>query len=241
MFYKNPIVAVMLLISGSSAFCLTGEPEFSLWETGGMYFCVPYGKGTTEVDLNAWHEDGAPGFSLYGSYAFSDNTTLKLDVPFSFEASPYIQGAKITGLFGMQGKEGDVSLSGDVNLEYYSGEGWSDVTPTLGFNAAKRWGMFALLARIGGGISWYTENNQTSSGGAGEAEAGPFFYTGDFGMVGLPLMFEYGDNESTVNCALDWEIYLPGGFSLWVVPRYEVSGSSGFSIWTGIAWMKMPE
>jgi hypothetical protein len=60
-------------------------------------------------------------------------------------------------------------------------------------------------------------------------------------MVGLPLMFEYGDNEASVNFAVDWELFPPKGFPLWIMPRYEVHGSSGFSIWTVIALMKMPE
>jgi hypothetical protein len=236
-----PSIAPVIIVSAIAASCMAGDPGLSLWETGGMYFSVPYGKGTEEIDLNAWHEDGAPGFSLYGSHAFSDNSTLKLEVPFSFESAPYVNGVKVSGLFGLLSREGTMSLSGDANLEYLSGEGWQDVKPTLGCNFGKRWGTFALLTRISGGVSRQTENNRTSSDGVFEAEAGPFIYTGDFGMVGLPLMFEYGDNESSVNCALDWEIYLPGGFSLWVVPRYEVMGGSGFSIWNGIAWMKTPE
>jgi hypothetical protein len=241
MFSKKLPVAAALFISGISASCLAGESDLSLWETGGMYFCVPYSRGSTEVDLNAWHEDKAPGYSLYGSYAFSDHSTLKLEVPVSFESSPYVQGMKVTELYGIQVKGGDRTLSGDANVEYYFGEGWNQFIPTIGCNAAKRWGTFALLSRIGGGVSILTENSKTSFGRAAEAEVGPFIYTGDLGMIGLPLMFEYGDNEASVNCAIDWELYLPKGFSLWIVPRYEVHGNSGFSIWTGIAWLKTPD
>lgn len=222
--------------------CPAGDTGLSLWETGGMYFCVPYNTGATEVDLNAWHEDGASGYSLYGSYAFSENVTIKLEIPSSFESSPL----KITGLFGMQNPGGDMTLSGDINAGYSYGEGWSDYVPTLGCNAGIRLGVLALLSRLSAGAHIYRERNQVSIDSVCEAEVGPFIYTGDFGMVGLPIMFEYGGDEtalngSAVNCALDWELYLPGGFSLWVVPRYEVRGSSGFSIWTGIAWMRMPE
>lgn len=225
---KNLPKKLIIFVSTLAVSCLAGDSGLSIWETGGMYFCMPYGKGTDEVDLNAWYEDGAPGFSLFGSHAFSDNATLKLEVPFSFESTPYFQGVKVSGLLGKSGAEGDMTLSGDANMEYSFGEGWRDVMPTLGCNFGKRWGTFTLLTRLSGGFSWYTENNRAVYGGLCEAETGPFFYTGDFGMLGLPLMVEYVNNESAVNGALDWEIYLPGGFhcglyramKLWAVQAF---------------------
>jgi hypothetical protein len=64
-------------------------------------------------------------------------------------------------------------------------------------------------------------------------------YTGEIGMIGVPVMYEY-DGASALNVALDWELYLPAGFSLSLVPRYEVAGESGFSFWASLAWMIEP-
>jgi hypothetical protein len=241
MSFSNATTVSLLLASSVIIGEIKAESDLSLWETGGMYFCVPYAKGTVESDLNVWHEDGVPGYSLYGSYAFSDKFTLKLETPFEFQTSPYLQGFKATGLYGMQSKTGDRTLSIDGNFEYRIGEDWKELIPSIGCNAAKRWGRFAMLARISGGVSLYSDSSGSSTGGVCEIEAAPFMYTGDLGMVGSPLMFEYSYGETSVNLALDWELYLPGGISLWVVPRYEVVGGSGFSVWTGIAWMRIPE
>jgi hypothetical protein len=179
--------------------------------------------------------------SLYGSYSLSDRLTLKLDLPAAFDEPPYFQGFKAPGLYGMQNENGDLTFSGDLNLEYYLGEGWNEIIPTIGFNTGKRWGTFALLGRISGGIDSYTESGSTTTTAIGEAEIGPFVYTGEIGMIGTPLMVEYVDEYASVNIALDWEIYLPFNLSLWIVPRYEVRGESGFSVWTGIAWMHFKE
>jgi hypothetical protein len=60
------------LLLGIYSGLLSGD-DLSLWETGGMYFCVPYAKGTLEYDGNFWFEDEGPGMSLYGSCALSDH------------------------------------------------------------------------------------------------------------------------------------------------------------------------
>jgi hypothetical protein len=233
---KNHITLPLLiaLISGPLY-----SADLSFWETGGMYFCVPYTKGTLEFDYNLWYEDDAPGMSLFGSYAVTDHFTLKLDVPATF-VSPFLSGFKASGLYGMQNEPTDLTLSGDVNMECYFGQGFSEFAPTVGFNAGKRWGIFALIGRASGGIDAYTEADATVVTKIGEAEISPFIYTGEFGMVGTPLMLEYADDFLSINIALDWEIYLPFGISLNIVPRYEVRGGSGLSVWAGISWMRIP-
>jgi hypothetical protein len=213
--------------------------DLSFWETGGMYFCVPYEKGTLEFDVNLWYEDDEPGLSLFGSYAVTDHFTLKLDVPATF-VSPFFSGFKASALYGMQNESSDLTLSGDVNMGCYFGEGWSEFAPTVGFNAGKRWGIFALIGRISGGLDAFTEADETVVTKIGEAEISPFLYTGDFGMVGTPLMMEYAGDFLSVNIGLDVEIYLPLGISLNFVPRYEVRGESGLSVWAGISWMHIP-
>jgi hypothetical protein len=209
----------------------------SLWEVGGMYFSIPYSKHTIEADINGWYEPGAPGISIYGSYAFTDNVTLKLEVPFAF-SEPVTQSFKITGLFGKQWEAGIATVSGDLSLETYYGDS-PEIIPALGFNGARRWGIFALLGRISGGADVYLD----TAGGyewRGEAEIGPFIYTGQIGMVGLPVMYEYTYGESALNIGIDWELYLPLNISLNVVPRYEVLNGGGLSAWFGVSWMLTP-
>ncbi len=91
---------------------------------------------------------------------------------------------------------------------------------------------------MSGGAEHYAENGASDVTAIAEGEAGIFIHTADFGMVGLPVMAEYRFSSFSLNLALDWEIYLPRSISLWFVPRYEVLGESGFSIWCGAAWMR---
>jgi hypothetical protein len=237
---RNLTMAAALMIAGTVVHNTRAEPDLSLWETGGMYFCIPYGRGTAEIDLNYWYEDNTPGYSLYGSYAFSDKLTLKAEAPFDFWSAPFFQSMKVTGLYGILTKKGDFTLSGDANFDFGFGEEGRVVIGTIGGNLGKRWGSFALLTRTDGGVSMVPGSGGKSPNGVGEVEAAPFMYTGNLGIVGLPLMFEYGDRAASVNVAFDWELFLPKGFSFWLVPRYEVIGSSGFSVWTGVAWMRFP-
>jgi hypothetical protein len=217
----------------------------SLWEVGGGYFSMPYYKHTVEVAINGWYEPEDQGLSIYGSYAFTDNFTLKLEVPFAF-SDPVMGSFKITGLFGKQWEAGDAALAGDLSLETFFGES-PEIFPALGVNAAKRWGIFALLGRISGGPEVFLD----SAGGydiRGEAEIAPFVYTGQIGMVGLPVIYEYTSGDSggsALNIGLDWELYLPLNISLNAVPRYEILNGDflkgeGFSIWFGISWMYIP-
>jgi len=211
--------------------------DLKLWETGGMYFGIPYTQGTIEVDYNAWYEDRFPGMSLYGSYAFTDNVTAKLELPAEFEL-PVFYGGKGSFVFGRLSSVGDKTVSSDFSGEVYGGAGWSDFIVTYGINGGQRWGKIALLGRISAGAEWYSESDTISLLGLGEAEVGLFRYTGDFGMIGIPIMAEYRMESFSINVALDGELYLPHSLSLWLVPRYEVLGESGFSIWCGVAWMR---
>jgi hypothetical protein len=226
----------ILVVSFTATTSLYGG-DLQLWETGGMYFGLPYTKGTVEADYNFWHEDGSPGMSLYGSYAFTDNFTLKLEVPGEFE-SPVFYGAKVTALLGQTDTSGGWTVSADFSAEAYGGEKWSDITAIAGVNGGRRWGAFALLGRLSGGAERYREEGEPDITAIFEGEVGPFVYTGDFGMAGIPVMTEYRYSSFSMNIALDWEIYLPFSISLWFVPRYEVLGESGFSIWCGVAWMR---
>jgi hypothetical protein len=232
MFRKNIIVAALLAFPPSAR----GE-DLKLWETGGMYFGIPYTKGTIEFDYNVWYEDRLPGMSLYGSYAFSDNLTVKFELPAEFEL-PVFYGGKGSVVLGRLSSLGDQTVSFDFSGEVYGGAWWSDCVLIAGVNGARLWGKFALLGRVSAGSEWYGENDTIDLSGLGETEIGLFRYTGDFGMVGIPIMTEYRMEYFSINVALDWELYLPHSLSLWLVPRYEVLGESGFSLWCGVAWMR---
>lgn len=232
---KN-LLTVGLFMFSTSLFAQ--ESDLSLWETGGMYYCMPYQKGTIEVDYNYWYEDDASGMSLYGSYALNDKVTLKLELPGDFSTSVF-SGGKLTALYGCT--YSDQSLSIDLNAEFYKGEDWLDGFIFSGVNIGVRNGTLAVLGRLSGGAERYTESALVDISPIFEAEIAPFIYTGTIGMIGAPLMAEYRSNEFSLNIALDMELYLPKSISLWVVPRYEIIGSSGFSVWTGIAWMQFKE
>jgi hypothetical protein len=234
---ETAMVFLYLMVIVSAA-CSLADEDLSLWETGGMYFSIPYKKGTMEFDYNYWNEDKLSAMSLYGGYAVSDNLTLKLEIPAAF-SKPIFSGFKATGLWGRQGSSGDHTLSLDGNLEWYGGSGGSDLMLSIGGNAARRWGIFAALGRASAGVERYAEGTSVDVTPVGEAELGPFLYTGSIGMIGIPLMAEYRSREITINAAADLELYLPFSISLWIVPRYELKGGSGFSIWAGIAWMRM--
>lgn len=223
---------VGLLLLSTSLFAQ--ESDLSLWETGGMYFGMPYQKGTIEVDYNYWYEDDAPGMSLYGSYALNDKVTLKLELPGDFGTSVF-SGCKITGLYGCTSSDQSVSI--DLNAEFSKGDNWFDGFIFSGVNIGVRNGTIAVFGRLSGGAERYAESTLVDISPMLEIEIAPFMYTGTMGMVGIPLMAEYRSNEFSFNVALDAELFLPKSISLWIVPRYEIAGSSGFSIWTGIAWV----
>lgn len=218
----------------------SSDDDLSLYEVGGMYFGMPYAKGTAEVDVNFWYEDESPGISLYGSYAFTDHLTFKLEVPAQFE-QPIVSGFKATGIFGILNDAGSFSLSADLSGECYFGDKWQDIIPTLGLNIASRHGIFAVLGRMSGGCDLYFESGSGSYEAIASAECGPFVYTKDFGMVGVPVIYDWSSDGPALNIGLDWELYLPANFSFSIVPRVNVLDNGKFSIWGSFAWMYAPE
>lgn len=209
----------------------------SLWEVGGMYFSMPYAKHTIEVDINGWYESDEPGLSPYGSYAFTDDFTMKVEVPFAF-SKPVMKSFRITGLFGKQWGKSDAVLSGDLSLESYTGES-ARIIPNMGVNGALRKGIFAFLGRVSGGTDIYFNAGKKSALRI-ESEIAPFIYTGRIGMVGVPVIYEYTYGKSTLNVGVDLELYLPVNISLYVVPRYEALTSRDLSLWFGLTWMRIP-
>jgi hypothetical protein len=98
---------------------LLAEKDLSLQKTGGMYFGAPYKQGMIELDCNFWYEDKLSALSLYGSYACSDNLTLKLEIPAAF-TSLILSGFKAIGLFDM-GRYCVDALAAVVNIEGNAG------------------------------------------------------------------------------------------------------------------------